>query len=574
MFSIIATGTTPLNYQWSLDGAAIAGATNTSLALTNVHVPNHIVSVVVTNLYASTTNSTTLFVQDTLPPVITLNSTNPFYVELGGVYVDPGATAFDLCAGVLSVNISGTVNTNAVGTNLITYTASDGGYNATNTRSVIVRDTTPPAILWNFTNLVLAAGTSCSALMPDVTGTNFIVATDLSGALNISQSPTNAAILAIGTNAVIITVSDASGNKSFSTNRIIVLDETPPKILLQPQSQTNTVSANVTFSVAATACTALSFQWYSNNIPLSAGTNGSLVLSNVTSGAAGNYFVVVSSAGGSTNSSIATLTVNLISPALTLASSGNPAGFKDNLTFTASLGPTNATGTIQFLTNGSAFDIEPLVAGAAASTNLSLLPRGTNLITAIYSGDAMDLPATNTLAQVVTNHPPVAADVFYNRLAGYPLDIVLADLATNWTDPDGDTLALAGIGVSTNGVTVTNSTGTLVYYDANDVDDEFVCAISDGWGGTNFQTIYVDIVLTNITPSIIGVGNGSNGGVTLSLAGAPNHTYILEAATNLLPPTFWLPLDTNDLGADGIWQFTDTDATNYPQRFYRLVLPP
>ncbi len=115
-------------------------------------------------------------------------------------------------------------------------------------------------------------------------------------------------------------------------------------------------------------------------------------------------------------------------------------------------------------------------------------------------------------------------------------------------------------------------TGTLVYFDTNDVDDEFVCAISDGWGGTNFQTVYINIVLTNTIPHIIGVGSGSNGGVTLTLAGAPDHTYVLEAATNLLPPADWLPTATNTLGTNGVWQFTDADATNFPQRFYRLKL--
>ena len=213
------------------------------------------------------------------------------------------------------------------------------------------------------------------------------------------------------------------------------------------------------------------------------------------------------------------------------------------------------------------------MAGTAVSTNLSSLPRGTNIVTAIYSGDADDLSATNTLAQIVTNHPPAATDVIYNRLAGYPLDIAVADLAANWTDADGDTVLLAGIGVSADGVTVTNNAGTLVYFDPNNVDDQFVCAISDGRGGTNFQTIYITIELTNTIPSIVGVGSGSNGSMTLSLGGAPGYTYILETTTNLAPAA-WLPMATNTLGTNGLWQFTDTDAANFPQRFYRLKLEP
>ena len=115
------------------------------------------------------------------------------------------------------------------------------------------------------------------------------------------------------------------------------------------------------------------------------------------------------------------------------------------------------------------------------------------------------MPATNTLAQIVTNHPPLATPAFYTRLAGYPLDIPVANLATNWSDPDGDTVSLAAIGVSTNGVTVTNNAGTLVYFDTNNVDDQFFCTITDGWGGTNYQTVHIAIILTNTIPAILSV---------------------------------------------------------------------
>ena len=46
----------------------------------------------------------------------------------------------------------------------------------------------------------------------------------------------------------------------------------------------------------------------------------------------------------------------------------------------------NATGTIQFLTNNVLFDTESVSGGSATSASTILLPRGTNLITAIYSG--------------------------------------------------------------------------------------------------------------------------------------------------------------------------------------------
>jgi hypothetical protein len=567
-FAVTTSGTPPLNYQWSLDGTPVSNATNTSFSLTNLHLPNHTVSVVVTNLYASLASNAIVTVQDTLPPAITLNGSNPMFVELGGAFSDPGATAVDVCAGPVPVSTSGTVNTNAVGTNILVYTATDGNGNTNMaTRTVIVRDTTPPTILWSFTNLVLAAGTNCNAPMPDVTGTNFIRATDLSGPLTISQNPTNTAILPLGTNVVVITVKDAYGNAAYSTNTITVQDQTPPVILSQPQSQTNLIGSIATFSVAATACTPLSFQWYFNNGALAAKTNSTLTLSNINSTSAGNYFAVASASGGSTTSSVATLTVNLIATTVALGSSENPSGYKDSVNFTANIAPTNAAGTIQFFTNGMPFDIKPLAVGTAVSTNISLLPRGTNVIVAVYSGDANDSPATNNLWQIVTNHPPTAAPAFYTRIAGLVLDIAVTNLATNWSDLDGDTVSLVGVGVSTNGVTLTNNAGTLVYFDSNNVADQFVCTISDGWGGTNFQTVNISVVL----PAIAGVVANADGSVTLDFTGAPGPVYILETTTNLSPSS-WLPVATNTLGTNDVWQYTDGTATNYPQRFYRLEL--
>ena len=98
--------------------------------------------------------------------------------------------------------------------------------------TLTIRDTTLPAILWSFTNLVMAADQNCTATLPDVTGTNYIIATDQYGSLTISQSPTNGTILSLGTNLVVITVTDVSGNSSLSTNRIVVADLTPPIISL------------------------------------------------------------------------------------------------------------------------------------------------------------------------------------------------------------------------------------------------------------------------------------------------------------------------------------------------------
>lgn len=172
-----------------------------------------------------------IVVEDQTPPLVTLNDSNALWIELGTVYVEPDASALDSCVGVVSVVIAGTINTNALGTNSLTYTASDNSGN-TNivTRVVVVRDTTPPTVSWSFTNLTVIATGGGYALMPEITGTNFILAADLSGAVLITQSPATGTHLGVGTNLSVLTVTDSSLNSVSITNRIVVVTVASPVI--------------------------------------------------------------------------------------------------------------------------------------------------------------------------------------------------------------------------------------------------------------------------------------------------------------------------------------------------------
>ncbi len=69
-FSVSASGTAPMNYQWRFDGTNIASATNASLSLTNVHFTNDgSYTVTVSNLIGVTTSSNAVLAVG-WPPVI------------------------------------------------------------------------------------------------------------------------------------------------------------------------------------------------------------------------------------------------------------------------------------------------------------------------------------------------------------------------------------------------------------------------------------------------------------------------------------------------------------------------
>jgi len=237
-----------------------------------------------------------------------------------------------------------------------------------------------PVILGSFTNLTLNAVSDCSAAMIDVTGNDYIQASDVlgSGALTITQTPPINTPLAAGTtNQVVITVTDTGGNTAYSTNWIFAADVTVPVIVTPPASQTNNAGTDASFTVEATACTPLSYQWYFGTNLLTGQTNSTLDLASVGPTNAGNYLVSVTSEGGSTNTLPALLTIIYQPPVLTGGQmlSGS-AGFQ--LTFSGPAGQTyqvfsstNVTSTVsQWTSIGSGtFGNTNAIFTDAAATN-------------------------------------------------------------------------------------------------------------------------------------------------------------------------------------------------------------
>lgn len=85
-----------------------------------------------------------------------------------------------------------------------------------------------------------------------------------------------------------------------------------------------------------------------------------------------------------------------------LASSQNPSAYGASVGFTATL-PAFTTGTIQFQTNGVNFDLETLASGSAGSVATTMLSPGSNIIAAVYSGDANNKAVTSYVGQLVNS---------------------------------------------------------------------------------------------------------------------------------------------------------------------------
>lgn len=82
-----------------------------------------------------------------------------------------------------------------------------------------------------------------------------------------------------------------------------------------------------------------------------------------------------------------------------------------------------------------------------------------------------------------------------------------------------------------------------------------------------------DLVVTVPVITFTNLSRDANGSINLFCQGMPGLTHRISATMDLSQPAAWQVISTNQAGADGTWQFTDTNAVNYPRRFYRASLP-
>jgi hypothetical protein len=256
MFTVVAGGTAPLSYQWQSNSVAVPGATNSSFTLIGI----------TTNL-----NGSTYFVTVTNIAGSSNSQTATLTVNPPAAPTPPFFTAQPQS------------QTNNVGSNV--------------TFSIVAGGTVPLSYQWQSNSVAVPGATNSSFTLTSV-------ATNLTGS------------------SYFVTVTNIAGSTNSQTATLTVNPppSTPPFFTTQPQGQTNNVGSNVTFTVVAGGTVPLSYQWQSNSVAVPGATNSSFTLIGITTNLNGStFFVTVTNIAGSTNSQIATLTVN--PPAATNSSS-------------------------------------------------------------------------------------------------------------------------------------------------------------------------------------------------------------------------------------------------------------
>ena len=139
--------------------------------------------------------------------------------------------------------------------------------------------------------------------------------TNLDNVGNVSgvQTPTLTLANVAGNNAGTYQaiVSNSWGSVTSQVATLTVID---PFITANPVTQAVQAGQAVVFGVTTAGAQPIHYQWSRNSAPLSGATNAALPLINAQGTDAGYYDVVVSTAFGSTTSTVAMLTVNVATP--------------------------------------------------------------------------------------------------------------------------------------------------------------------------------------------------------------------------------------------------------------------
>ena len=294
------------------------------------------------------------------------------------------------------------------------------------------------------------------------------------------------------------------------------------------------------------------------------------------SAAVGSYHIIASVAVGVGlgNYSITyhdgMLAVQRANSVTALVSSGNPSVHGSNVTFTATLSPGAAGGTVTFKDGADTLGTGTLSAGVATfvTNGLSL---GVHLLTAEYGGDATYTASTSSILTQSVYVVTTAVNDTLGALENTNTIVAASVLTAN------DIWAAAYTGTITN-VTYTGTHGGVVALTGTDViytpatnyvgSDVFTYTLSDGHGGVSVGTVAVTVQdSAGNPPSSIGGIIIDGGTVKLTFRGVPLRTYRVQTTESLLTPN-WQTLGTATASRTGVITYQDTPPGGVETRFY------
>ena len=349
-FSVTATGTQPLSYQWYDNNGLISGATNNTYTINSVTTSDagNYYCIVTNHCGTKQGNSIALSVNEA--PTITAQSTSEsrcngnsqtFSITASGTAPLTYQWYFENSAITNATNNTYTINsvdTSDQGSYYCLVSNSCGS--ATSTQKYLTINT-EPIIDYVTSNSARCEGQNMTFSV-NANGTSPFSYQWKKNSSNISNATNNTYVISsVSTSDAAsyqCVVSNICGSTSSNTSALTV--KTAPQISAQTSNATRCSGQNQTFSVTATGTAPLSYQWYNDQGDISSATNNTYTLNTIDTGDAGNYYCIVSNQCGNIQSTTKTLAVNEAPTINYITASASRCEYQ-NMTFSVSATGTN-----------------------------------------------------------------------------------------------------------------------------------------------------------------------------------------------------------------------------------------
>ncbi len=365
-FSVTASGTATLTYQWKKGGTAISGATSSTYTTpaTTASDNNAQFTVTVTNSVSSVTSSAATLTVNVPPAIstqpasktVTVGQTSTFSVTAAGTgtltyqWKKNGTAISGATAASYTTPAAASTDNGAQ----FTVTVADVVSSVTSSAATLTVDA-PPTITAQPSNQTVNAGQSATFSV-SAAGTATLTyqwkkgGTVISGATAASYTTPATSASDSGTQFT-VTVTNSFGNVTSNAGTLTV--NVPPTISAQPASKTVAVGQTATFSVTATGTGTLTYQWKKNGTAVSGATSASYTTpATVASDNGATFTVTITGTSGNVTSSAATLTVNA-PPSITAQPASKSVIAGQTATFSVTAAGT-ATLTYQWKKGGTA----------------------------------------------------------------------------------------------------------------------------------------------------------------------------------------------------------------------------
>ena len=366
------------------------GLSNTTLSLTGSPNPSTVGQSVIFTATISPTAATGTI-------TLTVDGNNPVVVGVVGGIATYSTTTLTVGTHTISATYSGDS----------VYASSTNSFSQSvglNTTSLSLTSNPNPSVVGQ--TVIFTATVSPTAASGIVTFTEGSSVLGTASLLNGTAVYTTATLVA-GSHVIGAAYSGDNNYNSSSSNtitQVVGVNSTTLSLTGSPNPSTVGQSVIFTATISPTAATGTITLTVDGNNPVVVGVVGGIATYSTTTLTVGTHTISATYSGDSVYASSTnsfSQSVGLNTTSLSLTSNPNPSMVGQSVTFTATVSPTAATGTVTFTEGSTVLGTSSVLSGMAVYTTTSLVV-GSHIIRATYSGDSNYAPSNSlTITQVV-----------------------------------------------------------------------------------------------------------------------------------------------------------------------------